>query len=144
RVEDLERSVPGWLGLNRGRPHPDDPGGWLGRFVEDLPAFGLVQSAHRRPEELAHQTERELALELGAAAGEDLHSGPFGSLRRFLQQPALPDARLALDDDQPPVTASGVRESGLELIQLPIALQERGLRASRHLSLFPNEVRGRY
>jgi hypothetical protein len=74
-------------------------------------------------EELPHDAEWEVALELAAARRQHAHP-VLGAATRLSQQPALADPRGTLDNDQAAVPAHGPLDEGIELLQLAIAFEQ--------------------
>ena len=75
-------------------------------------------------EELAHDAEAELALQLAGAGGED------GELARRRgaqagEQARLPDPGRTLDQQQAPAPGDGIADGGVEHRELGVALQQR-------------------
>jgi len=86
----------------------------------------------RRLEELAHDGEREVALELGPARGQRPQAGRSRQRARRLQQAGLPHPGRSLDKHEPPATVGGGLDGRAQLGQLGVALQQ-----------LPGEVQGR-
>ena len=77
-------------------------------------------------EQLAHDPEREVALEMRAAARQRPHAQSAGAAVQLVEQPALADPRGSLDDHGPgqaPLPAQDLLERG----QLALSLQQRRL-----------------
>jgi hypothetical protein len=70
---------------------------------------------------------------------EDLHACAPGCLRGRIQKPTLPYAGVSLYDDQSTLATAGIRQRGQQLIQLCLALEQRGLRSRCHLSLLAED-----
>jgi hypothetical protein len=73
-------------------------------------------------EQLAHDAERELALELRGAGGEHAQ---LGTLAQTGQQARLADPGRTLDQHQPPAAGDRVRDEAVERGDLTIAVQQR-------------------
>ncbi len=112
----------GRLGL--GRHAGDDRLGGARRVGQQRRPLGGARPEHGRLEQLAHDPERERALELGAARSQHAQAERVGHLPRVAQQPRLADARDALDQDEAPGADPGVLEHGAQIRALCVALQQ--------------------
>jgi hypothetical protein len=90
-----------------------------------------------RLEQLAHDPEGELALELAALRHQHAHPGRLGTVAKLGQQPALPDSRLPLDQRQPAVAVLGAAQQALELLHLTGAFEERCVPAAQWSATVP-------
>jgi hypothetical protein len=73
-------------------------------------------------EQLAHDAERELALELRRARGEHAQ---LGALAQAGEQARLADAGRTLDQHQPPAAGGRVPDEVVERGDLPVTVQQR-------------------
>ena len=89
------------------------------------PALADLLVAQRRLEQLAHDAERELPLELAAARGEHPEALLLGRRAELGEEPALPDAGGALDEREPALAIGGLGERGAQRLELAIALEEQ-------------------
>jgi hypothetical protein len=101
----------------------EDRAGGSGGPVE--PALACLGIRERRLEELAHDAEGELALELAAARGEHAHVLHLGGRAQLGEQPALPDPGRTLDQREPAVAVRGVIERSAKRFKLAVALEEQ-------------------
>src|SRR6185312_13832205 len=106
-VERREHPVLGRLPGALPRPRGRLPGAEQERFCE--PRRALKQRRALRGgeavevvlEELPHDAVRELALELDAARAVDREAALLGYPGQLAEEPALPNARLALHEEDP-------------------------------------------
>jgi hypothetical protein len=96
----------------------------VGRPVEG--AVVAVGSGHRALEELAHDPEGEIALELAAPCGEHAH-GALGRPAQAREQPALADAGRSLDDQEASVAGLRGLDERIQSRQLVFSLDQLGL-----------------
>jgi hypothetical protein len=100
----------------------DRPGG---RGGAGQPALASLTVRERWLEELPHDPERELALELAATRGEHPHVVLLRRPPKLRQQPALPNARRTLHQGQPATPARGVLKHGTERLELAVSFQKQ-------------------
>ena len=100
------------------------------------PARPDLLVAQGRLEQLAHDPERELPLELAAARGEHPEALLLGRRPELGEEPALPDAGGALDQREPALAIDGLGQRGAQRLELAIALEEQlcpsGVRHAAH------------
>ena len=94
------------------------------RAAEQRLARRLVERRERRLEQLAHEREREVALQLGRARGEHPHAGAAAGLAGGLQQPRLAEPGGRLDHREAARAGAGLCGQRVELGELPLALQQ--------------------
>ena len=94
------------------------------RAAEQRLARRPVERRDRRLEELAREREREVALQLGRARGEDPHAGSATGLASRLQQPRLAKARGRFDHDEAARAGTRLGRRCVELRELALALQQ--------------------
>jgi hypothetical protein len=124
-VEDGERGVlvgDGGLGALRGARQAEQPGGHAGRAPEELGR--PLHRPERRLDELAHDAEGELALQLGTPGAEDAHPRRFGHRPGVGQQRGLAHARRALDHDEHAAAVTGPGEGAVHARQVALSLQQ--------------------
>jgi hypothetical protein len=80
--------------------------------------------AHDALEELAHDAEAEVALELVPTRGERRQPAGAGRAPHLVQQCRLPDPRLALDQEHPARPGGSRRHGDVDLRQLHLALEQ--------------------
>jgi hypothetical protein len=88
----------------------------------DTLARGL--GGQRGFEQLAHQREGEVALQLGRTGGQDVEPRPFRDLARGAQQERLAQSHRRLDHDQPARSRRRLADGRLQLAQLRLTLQQ--------------------
>ena len=113
----------------------DDPGRRPGGAGEQCPALLLRCAREDGLEQLADGAERELALELAPARGEDAHARAGGLAPRGCHELALADSGCALDERHAPVSGTSVGEHLAELPNVGFALQQVGIRPARQALL---------
>jgi hypothetical protein len=86
---------------------PQDRGGKLCRASEQRRSPRRRRRVQQRLEELARHAVGEVALELAAASDEDGPSRGRGDAARGLEQRALADSRLSLDEQDLAVAGAG-------------------------------------
>lgn len=91
----------------------------------------VLRRRHHRLEELAHDAERELALELSATRGQHEKARLLRSPARLRHQPRLPDSGWSLDEHEPPLAGGRLLDQFVERRQLALSLEQR---AARHRS----------
>ena len=96
-----------------------------GRGGAGQPALASLPVGERRLEELPHDPERELALELAATRGEHPHVVLLRRPPKLREQPALTDARRTLHQREPAAPARGVLEHGTERLELAVSFQKQ-------------------
>jgi hypothetical protein len=118
--------------VEHGEAVPGAGGGAVARHAErtacgagQIVAFGCGQRGQRRLEQLAHEREREVALQLGRTGGQDVQPRPFRDLPRGSEQARLAQSRRRLDHDQPASSRRRLGDGRLKLAQLPLTLQQR-------------------
>jgi hypothetical protein len=93
-----------------------------GQLRDPLPRHSLERPRVERGEIVVagvqKDPERELALELGAAAVEDEPAASIGLNRELVQQPGLADAGLAADREHPDRARLDLFQRALEGLQL--------------------------
>ena len=114
----------------------EDRGAQGGGPVHQLVAAG---TGHARLEELPHDAERELALELGAARAQHAHAALAGLAAGRDQQLGLPDAARPFHDERRAGTGTGRLEPLADLIQLALALEQACRGRGAHGSMLPPE-----
>ena len=92
---------------------------------QQLLALGGRRCCERRLEQLANDSERELALQLGSAAPEDAHPARLGGRTRAGHERGLSHPGRAFDDDEAPVSFAGPVERRLHPRELVPALDQR-------------------
>ena len=95
-----------------------------GRALEQRLARRLVERRERRLEQLAHEREREVALQLRRARGQHPHAGCAAALAGGLQQPRLAEPGGRLDHREAACAGARLGDQRVELGQLPLALQQ--------------------
>ena len=94
-------------------------------------AVGL-RHGDQRLEELTHDSERELPLELAASGGEHTEPGFRAQPAGLRDQPRLADPRRPFDDAQPAGAARSALNEGFQRLELTVPLEQpRALRAGR-------------
>jgi hypothetical protein len=106
--------------------------GGSGCAMEEPRSALAVRAGEERLEQLAHDAERELTIQLGRARRQDDHP-PLRRLRsRCLEQPRLADSGRALDEREPPSPGTCFIDHAAELGQLALALVQDGGPSVRH------------
>jgi hypothetical protein len=100
----------------------DRPGG---RGGTGEPALASLSVGEGRLEELPHDTEGELALELAAARREHPHVVLLRGPPELRQQATLPDASRTLNQRQPPTPAGGLLKHGTKRFELGVSFQKQ-------------------
>ena len=120
-VQRGERALGLGGGIRAGRRLEHGPGGGRGSGQRRLALLGPPQ---RELEELSHDAEGELALELGAAGGQ--HERPAGGdvATHLGQQPGLADPRRAVDQQHAAVAAERGVGRALELGDLAVPFDQ--------------------
>ena len=129
-VERREHPVLGRLPGALPRPRGRLPGAEQERFCE--PRRALKQRRALRGgeavevvlEELPHDAVRELALELDAARAVDREAALLGYPGQLAEEPALPNARLALHEEDPSGPGAGGVQLDGRLLELPLPVVE--------------------
>ena len=130
-VEDRERRVDT-------RPHAaralaprqvQQAGGNSGGALEPVGSLGGGRLREHGLDELPHDAEREVPLELGAARAQDAHVLADGEGARGRQDGRLADARRPLDDQEAATARARPRERGLDPGEFLAPLEQRD---SRH------------
>ena len=107
----------------------------LGGTCQQLGAEIRRRRGERRLEQLPHDPERELALELSASRGQHLELPRVGELPRCAQQPRLADPGGPLDDDQTTLTGAGRIEHRRQCGDLRLTLEHENRLSTSHLQL---------
>src|SRR5262249_3085243 len=120
-MEHRERSLRGRLRSNvRGL---EDRRRELSRTSENLGALLLGELNEERLEELAHDSERERALELRATRRENARSRRFCAPTSPVDQPRLAHSRRALDREEH-ADSRNTPDEAVDGGELRVALQE--------------------
>jgi hypothetical protein len=90
-------------------------------------ALGGIQREQGPFEELAHDAERHVLLELSPARGEDLHPLVAGESCRAAEQGCLAETRARADGHEPAATVADLAEPAVDRRELSLAADERGL-----------------
>jgi hypothetical protein len=126
REGDVARGVAGQLLV------AEEPLRQRGRAGDHLVTLLLRQRREIRLEELAHDAEGELLLEVGAAGDEHLEAGLRRERARLGDQSRLPHPGTALDRHDPARARGRRGDDGVQRRELGLALEQRGGR-DRHL-----------
>ena len=132
-VQDGERRVERRTG-SPSRIAPGSPStraATPGRPLEQLGALGGAAFAQRGLEELAHDAEGEVALELGPARAQDARRAVVGGGPRGGQHRRLADPGGSLDDHRRAPALARARDRRLDARKLAIALEQVGGRGRR-------------
>ena len=97
----------------------------LGRPVEQLLAYRRCRRREQRLEELAHDAEGEVLLELSAARGQHRETCARGRRAGLGDEARLADAGAALDRDEPSGAAGGSLGVGLHRGELRLPFEQR-------------------
>ncbi len=108
----------------RGRIEAEELGGEARAALEQPPALGGAGRADARLEQLAGDAERELALELAPAGGEDLEAAGAGLLARRREQRRLAEAGRGLDENDASIAAVSGGEGVIDGLDLRISLEQ--------------------
>jgi hypothetical protein len=103
---------------------------------------GVVHAAQDRLEQLAHDAECELALQLRAPRAQHLHPRRLGDRPGVGQQGGLAHARRTLDHDERPATVPGPLERRADAGEIVLALQQQaGLHPDAHTATIARAAR---
>jgi hypothetical protein len=89
------------------------------------PALARLPVHEWRLEQLAHDAEGKLALELAGARRQHAHVLLLGGGPQLGEQPALPDPGRSLDQSQAASAARRVPQHGAERFELAVAFEEQ-------------------
>ena len=134
-VQGGEAPVIGGVVLRRLFREPEDGGRRRGSPGQSSRTDGVVHEM--RLEQLSHDAEGEVPLELAAASGEDEQLARRRAPAGLREEPGLADPRGTLDQDQSRVARGRGRDRPVERFQLALALEQAGsadtpLRPRRH------------
>ena len=138
-VEDRERRVLVGEGRLRRRRagQGEQPRGHPGGALQQLGRLG--RGAEGGLEQLAHDPERELALQLGAPRPQHAHAGGVGEPGGVGQEGRLADPGRALDRHQGAASAARPREGRVDAREIALPLQQSARQGFAH----PRVPRGR-
>ena len=122
----LQRAVEALLGSRLAVVGGEDGGGGLGASGE-----GVRRLRHLALEQLADHSERERAVELGAAAAEHAKPGRLAERADGAQQLRLAHAGLSFEDDESARAARRARDQRAHVIDFRLALEQRVSRSCR-------------
>jgi hypothetical protein len=99
----------------------DEVTGEPGRARED--GLGILEPGQRRLEQLPHDPERVVDLELGGPRPQTQHAGGERSLTHDIEQSALANPGGTLDDSHAAAPPARLTEQHVELIELRFSLE---------------------
>ena len=112
------------LAIGQRAGQPEDARRQAGRALEQLGALVDGRLAQSRLEELAHDAEGEVALELGAAGAQDARGAVVRGGARRGEHRRLADPGWPFDDDGRPGAGARAGDRGLDARQLAVALEQ--------------------
>ena len=105
-------------------PRRDHRLGQARRAGEQLGALVRIRAGHAWLEQLTHDPETEIALQLAAAPMQHAEAHAGRDRARLLEQARLADPRRSLDHRRPPLAGAGIRQQRPQHGQVALALQQ--------------------
>ena len=134
-VEHCVRRLPSTLCGGR-RGWREERSAEFGRAREQLRSHIFSRRGQRSFEDLPHDSERELTLELAGTGSQHCTAGRARTFSRLPEQPGLANSGAALNHDETSIALTGCAEHRLECGDLGITLEQRrhwnSLCAGRH------------